>query len=73
MARCLKAYIHILEIIVLQFSMQGGDIIEDANGKCHVCIFLSMQEEDILEHTNVKCHLYTLSSTCRPLSTIDIK
>ena len=40
---------------VLHFSMQGEDIIENTNGKCHVFTF-SMQEEDILEHTNAKCH-----------------
>ena len=34
-------------MIVLCFSMQGEDIFERTNGKCHV--FISMQEEDIFE------------------------
>jgi hypothetical protein len=35
-------------MIVLCFIMQGGDIVEHTNGKCHL-IHFSMQEEDIPE------------------------
>ena len=34
-------------MIVLRFSMQGEDIVECTNGKCHILHF-SMQEEEIL-------------------------
>ena len=46
-------------MIALCFSIQGEDIIEHTNGKCHVLHF-SMQEENVLEHTNGKCRLCTL-------------
>ena len=32
--------IGILELIVLGFSMQGEDILEHTNGKCHVFTFM---------------------------------
>ena len=57
-------------MIFLRISMQGEDIFEHTNDKCHVFIYFSMQDEDILEHTNDKFHLCTLYSTCRPLCNI---
>ena len=42
-------------MIGLRFNMQGEDIFERTNTKCHVFAF-SMQEEDILEHINGKNH-----------------
>ena len=38
--------------------MQGENIFECTNEKCHVLHF-SMQEEHILEDTNRKCYLCT--------------
>ena len=46
-------------MIVLQFSMQGEEIIEHANDKCHVFAF-SVQEGNILKQHDAKCHLCTL-------------
>ena len=46
-------------MIVLRFSLQGVDIFERTDGRCHVFTFLHASE-DILEHTNSKCHLYKL-------------
>ena len=41
----------ILEMIILRFSMQAEDVIEQAHDKFH------MQEEEILELSKAKCHL----------------
>ena len=46
-------------MIVLQFSMQGEEIIEHANDRCHVFTF-SVQEGNILKQHDAKCHLCTL-------------
>ena len=46
-------------MIVWRLNMQGTDIFERTNGKCHVFTF-STQEEDILEHTNAKCNFCTV-------------
>ena len=50
-----------LQMIGLRFNMQGEDIFERTNTKCHVFAF-SMQEEDILEHINGKNHPCTFQS-----------
>lgn len=34
-------HIKILEMIVVQFGMQGEDVVEHIDGKCHVCTFQS--------------------------------
>ena len=47
-------------MIVLRFSIQRGNLIEDLNKMCHVFIFLSMQKKDIVVCNNVECQLYTL-------------
>ena len=46
-------------MIGLRFSVQGEDIFERTNVKCHVFTF-RMEEEDILQHINGKYHLCTL-------------
>ena len=35
-------------MIVLRFSIQRGNLIEDLNKMCHVFIFLSMQRKTLL-------------------------
>ena len=57
-----------LEMIVLRFNMQGEDIMEHTNGKCHMFTFQNARG-DIIEHTNANCHLQ-LQSTCRPMCNI---
>ena len=44
-------------MIVLRFSMQGEDIFERTNGKCHVLHF-SMQEQHILNHKLMTSDIY---------------
>jgi hypothetical protein len=46
-------------MVVLCFSVQGENIIEDINGKCNV-LYFNMQDEYILKNTTVKCHMCTL-------------
>ena len=46
-------------MIVLQFNMQGDDIIEHTNGKCHLCTFQSTCRP----LCNIVIHLITLLNT----------
>ena len=46
-------------MIVLSFSIQGENIFERTNGKCHVLCF-SMQEENILMASVICVHFSLL-------------
>jgi hypothetical protein len=53
-------------MIVMGFSVQGKDIIEQSIVMASVIyLHIRMQEENSVEHTNARCHLFTLQSTCR--------